>query len=93
MSSLTVVRQPSNVRVYTDTARHTIRSRNNRNIWQAENIGVSTQVHKDRLLVSLGSPTSAVTYIELRWQQRVPRASATLAIIGNAVTATSRGCR
>ena len=71
VSSTTVCRQPSNVRVYTDTERHTIRGRNNRNVWQAEDIGVSTQLVKDRLHVTLTSPTAPVTHVELRWQQKI----------------------
>ena len=67
-----VCRQPSNVRVYSDLVRHTIRSRNSRNVWQAEDIGVATQVTKDRLQVSLTSPIEAIMYVELRWQQKIP---------------------
>ncbi len=72
LNALTVVRQPSNVRVHTDTGRHIIRSRNSSDVWRAESIGVSTRLEKDRLIVSLTSPLAAVTSIELRWQQRVP---------------------
>ncbi len=72
VSSPTVCRQPSNVRVYTDTDRHTIRGRNSRNVWQANDIGVTTQVLKDRLQVSLTSPTELITHVELRWQQKIP---------------------
>jgi len=69
---LTVFRQPSNVRVHTELARHTIRARNSKSVWQHEDIGVATRLKDDGLHVELSSPKSAVRYVELRWQQRVP---------------------
>jgi alpha-galactosidase len=58
--------------VHTESARHIIRTRNGKNTWQHEDIGVTTRLTDDGLLVELSSPQSAVRYVELRWQQRVP---------------------
>jgi alpha-galactosidase len=72
MTSPTVLRQPSYVRVHTETGPYTIRGRNSQNVWQFENIGVAVHAAKDRLRVELTSPVEAVRYIEFRWQQLIP---------------------
>lgn len=72
MIPLTVFRQPSNVRVHTESGRHTIRARDGRNVWQHEGTGVATRLKDDGLHVELSSPQDAVRYVELRWQQRIP---------------------
>jgi len=69
---LTVFRQPSNVRVHTESGRHTIRARDGKNIWKHEGICVATRLKDDGLHVELSSPDAAVRYVELRWQQRIP---------------------
>ena len=72
MTSLTVLRQPSYVRVHTENAPVTIRGRNSKNVWQFEGVGVTTNVLKDRLKIELTSVVEPVRYLEFRWQQLIP---------------------
>jgi alpha-galactosidase len=72
MEGITVLRQPSHIRVQTEDGQHMIRSRSRDNVWRHKDVSVMTSIKDGMLKISLGSESTPVLQLQLRWQQRIP---------------------
>jgi alpha-galactosidase len=72
MRTLSVLRQPSSVRIHTESGNQPLRGRSKAGSWSHKTTEVSSRLQNGRLMVYLQSPDIHVMHVELRWQQQIP---------------------